>query len=154
MRSRILLLGPALGVLALAFVQMPTGSAQMPGMDMGGAGVDSGDIPPGGSWNHTFTQIGTFTYHCHPHPSMTGYVTVLGSGATRPDANVTIESYGFRPMQLVVRPGTTVRWDNLDNVTHTVTEGATETHESHGSPSPGFVMVLAVVAGVAMKARR
>lgn len=36
-----------------------------------------GLIPPGQTYNFTFTQAGTFSYHCIPHPWMTGTVTVL-----------------------------------------------------------------------------
>lgn len=47
--------------------------------------VDSGRIEAGGSWSHTFTEPGTFLYHCTPHASqdedgtwqgMTGKVVV------------------------------------------------------------------------------
>ncbi len=30
-------------------------------------GFDSGDIPPSASWSFTFTEPGTYTYHCIPH---------------------------------------------------------------------------------------
>jgi plastocyanin len=37
---------------------------------------DSGSLSQGQSYSHTFTQEGTFTYHCTVHPSMTGTVVV------------------------------------------------------------------------------
>jgi plastocyanin len=37
---------------------------------------DSGLIAPGATFQHTFTQTGTFKYHCRPHPWMTGTVVV------------------------------------------------------------------------------
>lgn len=37
---------------------------------------DSGLIEAGRSWSRTFTQTGTFAYHCTPHPFMTATVTV------------------------------------------------------------------------------
>ncbi len=37
---------------------------------------DSGNIAAGGSFSHTFSSAGTFTYHCMIHPGMTGTVTV------------------------------------------------------------------------------
>lgn len=37
---------------------------------------DSGEITPGGKFSHNFTKIGTFSYDCGIHPSMTGRVTV------------------------------------------------------------------------------
>lgn len=35
---------------------------------------DSGVIPPGGTYSHTFTAAGTVTYHCTIHPFMHGSV--------------------------------------------------------------------------------
>ena len=40
---------------------------------------DSGDIGPGGAYEFTFTQAGTYTYHCSYHPSMSGVVVVKSS---------------------------------------------------------------------------
>lgn len=39
-------------------------------------GFDSLDLVPGASFSHTFTQPGTYTYHCTPHPWMRGTVVV------------------------------------------------------------------------------
>lgn len=36
----------------------------------------SGMIPIGRSWSHTFNSPGTFSYHCTPHPFMKGRVVV------------------------------------------------------------------------------
>lgn len=30
-----------------------------------------------GSYTHTFEEAGTYDYHCAPHPSMTGVITVV-----------------------------------------------------------------------------
>ncbi len=43
---------------------------------------DSGMIPPGGSFTHTFLRAGTYPYHCDPHPWMTGVVTVKAATST------------------------------------------------------------------------
>ena len=37
---------------------------------------DSGPIAPGGTWRHSFAQPGTYSFHCTPHPFMTGVVVV------------------------------------------------------------------------------
>ncbi len=37
---------------------------------------DSGSIPSGSSYTHTFSTTGTFSYHCSIHTTMTGKVTV------------------------------------------------------------------------------
>jgi plastocyanin len=40
---------------------------------------NSGLIPPGGNFTHTFLRAGTYPYHCDPHPWMTGIVIVKAS---------------------------------------------------------------------------
>jgi plastocyanin len=37
---------------------------------------NSGFIPPGGSFEHSFERAGSYPYHCDPHPWMTGLVVV------------------------------------------------------------------------------
>ena len=37
---------------------------------------DSGLIPSGGTWRHTFTKPGTYQFFCQPHPFMKGVVIV------------------------------------------------------------------------------
>jgi len=39
-------------------------------------GFDSGNIAPGGSFSHTFTNMGTVKYHCQIHPMMKASVVV------------------------------------------------------------------------------
>ena len=39
-------------------------------------GLVSGALAQGDSYSFTFSQTGTFGYHCHLHPSMTGKVIV------------------------------------------------------------------------------
>jgi plastocyanin len=41
-----------------------------------GGGFDSGNLPPGGTYVHTFTQAGVYNYHCVYHYWMTGTVIV------------------------------------------------------------------------------
>ena len=41
-----------------------------------GAGWDSPLLPPGGAFERAFPAVGAFSYHCEPHPFMTGRVTV------------------------------------------------------------------------------
>lgn len=39
-------------------------------------GPNSSDVKPGDSYTFTFSQAGTYQYHCSLHPQMTGTVTV------------------------------------------------------------------------------
>lgn len=41
-----------------------------------GSELNSGNLPTGQSYSHTFTQPGTYTYHCAIHVSMTATVVV------------------------------------------------------------------------------
>lgn len=41
---------------------------------------DSGALEPGASWSHTFTEVGTYAYHCTPHPFMKAVVLVVEPG--------------------------------------------------------------------------
>jgi plastocyanin len=43
---------------------------------------NSGMIPPGGSFKHTFLLAGVYPYHCDPHPWMTGVVVVRATTTT------------------------------------------------------------------------
>lgn len=45
---------------------------------------DTGLLEPGLSGSMTFSQPGTYTYHCIPHPWMKGTVVVAAAGAARP----------------------------------------------------------------------
>lgn len=48
---------------------------------------DSGAISQGGSFSMTFSQAGTFTYHCNIHPYMHGTIVVQGSAPTSGPTN-------------------------------------------------------------------
>lgn len=37
---------------------------------------DSGLIPPGSTWTHTFDTPGEYMYHCEPHPWKKGVIRV------------------------------------------------------------------------------
>lgn len=46
------------------------------GHDEHGSGVDSGPMGHMGRFSYTFTEPGTYEYHCDPHPYMTGTIVV------------------------------------------------------------------------------
>jgi plastocyanin len=41
-----------------------------------GGGWDSGPVAPGASWTRRFDRPGRYTFHCTPHPFMTGVIVV------------------------------------------------------------------------------
>ena len=45
---------------------------------------DSGTVPPGGTFSHTFSVAGTFPYHCEIHPGMRGQVAVAETANPEP----------------------------------------------------------------------
>jgi plastocyanin len=97
------------------------------------AGFDSGTIPSGGTYSHTFTQAGTFSYRCAFHPNMTGTIVVSGTAtpppsATPPPVSATTQvmlikddgDYSFAPAALSIKVGTVVTWLNTTGDTLTV----------------------------------
>jgi LPXTG-motif cell wall-anchored protein len=42
---------------------------------------DTGVLQKGASGSHTFTRAGTYTFHCTPHPFMTGKVVVVAASS-------------------------------------------------------------------------
>lgn len=53
---------------------------------------DSGVLPKGSTFSHTFTSTGSFPYYCTVHPFMTGSVTVQGQVQTNSPPVVSITS--------------------------------------------------------------
>jgi plastocyanin len=80
--------------------------------------LDSGNIANGGTYQHTFANVGTYNYHCTIHSGMAGSVIVVsGSPAT---ATVEISNNKFTPVSVSIGPGGQVTWSNI-GMTHTVT---------------------------------
>ncbi|HET6996013.1 MAG TPA: cupredoxin domain-containing protein [Chitinophagaceae bacterium] len=42
------------------------------------ASFSSGDIAPGAKFTHTFSNTGTYNYHCMHHSGMTGTIIITG----------------------------------------------------------------------------
>lgn len=100
------------------------------------------------TWSRQFVS-GDHEYHCHPHPDMTGRVSVSSAEDAPKNATVVIRGNAFEPAEVVVRPGGVVTWVNEDETPHTVTFGAPDGHGGHAHhalPAPGFLAAAAVVA--------
>ena len=79
-------------------------------------------LPMGGVANLTFDQPGVYLFHCHPHPWMKGRVTVSEDDANATtSAVVDITNFAYSEKDLVVAPGATVQYRNLDPTEHTAT---------------------------------
>ncbi len=111
---------------------------------------NSGVLPAGSAFEHTFDAPGAYPYFCAIHPEMQGAITVVGS-ATGPTEGTAVESPApvrssgaggeglpdeaaagepgavaivdltFVPSVIEVESGTTVTWVNDDGVPHTAT---------------------------------
>lgn len=109
---------------------------------------DSGVLPVGSAFEHTFDGPGSFAYFCAIHPEMQGTVTVVGdapvqagdapvepatsddpstSGGGTADAtdsgpgSASIVDLTFQPSTIEVDVGAEVTWTNEDGFPHTVT---------------------------------
>ena len=94
----------------------------------GAPGPNIGDVSPNldnpETWSFTFNEVGTFRFHCHPHPWMTGVIIVVEDptvAAEEPagpeifDGEVEIEInnmglFSFIQNDITVRVGTTIVW--------------------------------------------
>jgi plastocyanin len=52
-----------------------------------GSELDSGTVDASKMFSHTFSAVGTFSYHCTIHPYMVAKVVVLAAGVTPPPTN-------------------------------------------------------------------
>ena len=78
--------------------------------------------PPGGTFSHTFTHTGSFSYTCRVHSYMTGTVSVVAPGAPLKDTKAPVTSLKIRR----VTPRSAARSGRI-KVKVTVDEAATET---------------------------
>ncbi len=133
---------------------------------------DSGDIPPGGTWSMKFDTENPagYSYHCHPHPWMTGMVHVMADtdGKTTTHMVSIIEpadsdAWGYDEQHLEIEVGDTVVWTNTGAAVHTVTEMSGDMDHDHDhdhdhtgdeeSPVPVLLPIVAL-ALVALLRRR
>ena len=117
-------IGSLLLLLAVATLTLSCGKKSSPTQPGGGGGgtletFSSGSLPAGAQFSHTFTNSGSFAYHCTIHSGMTGTVVVVASGSV--DAvTVTTPGMTFSPSSVTINQGGTVTWD-ISGTTHTVT---------------------------------
>jgi plastocyanin len=79
-------------------------------------------LPMGGVANLTFDRPGVYLFHCHPHPWMKGRVIVSEDDANATSAaQIDIANFAYSQKTLVVSPGATVQYRNLDPTEHTAT---------------------------------
>lgn len=82
--------------------------------------LNSPTLSNGGVYTHTFANAGTFPYHCHIHPAMTGSITVDPNSAVT-TLSIGITDNAFTPSTTTVKTGAVVTWTNNGSNPHTVT---------------------------------
>lgn len=140
---------------------------------------DSGDIAPGETYSHTFTEVyvNGHHYHCHPHPWMWAMVHVNadtdGETTTR---HVDIvegnnsDDWGYSEQHLSIEVGDTVVWTNTGDLVHTVSPGNPDDdgtghhhddghHDEHhgdenGIPGVGVIAALGAVLAAGFLRRK
>lgn len=125
---------------------------------------DSGTLQPGQSYSYTFSQMGTYTYHCAIHPDMTGSVNVISQPQPTPtpapsqpsksytspsvsaqaNANATVNNYnyggsGYNCTTPRTAPTTTTR--TTYSTTPNYSQPATTTYRKTAAPAPASTPV-------------
>src|SRR5947209_12678839 len=70
----------------------------------GDGSFSSGSVAPGASFQHTFTQPGTFSYRCTFHPGMSGNVVVQAAGPVPSTSTSTTATTRPPPAPTTTRP--------------------------------------------------
>ncbi len=104
----------------------------------GAAQFDSGTRNRGDSFTNTFTEEGTFNYHCQFHP-MDGVVRVTATGPMAATVTILDSPGRFDPADITIQRGGTVTWLHAANEPHTVTDTGGDGLESHNLNGRTFV---------------
>jgi len=120
-------------VIALAALSIAVGLAGIAacGKDSknptGGGGGGSGELASqdpitfNGTYEHTFTNLGEYHYHCNHHTFMHGVVRVSDSEPAG-DKTVEINTSAYILDDITIHSGNKVTWTNKDaSIPHTVT---------------------------------
>lgn len=101
---------------------------------------DSGDLGQDETFDYTFSLEGKYDYDCTYHPvSMTG--TIIVGTPDSIEAEVDMGDNFFNLDDITVPVGSYVRWINLGEIIHTVTD-TTANHFDSGDMNPGDVFTL------------
>jgi MYXO-CTERM domain-containing protein len=158
--------GWALAAASLALLLIAPHGGSHPGH--AAQAIASDMIAPGETFTFRPDTPGTYAYHCHPHPWMTGTLLVTAAGdapaevdvAIRDDGNGThVDEMGFhddasQTTTTTARVGDLVRWVNEGNFTHNVVLEQVAGSTTDGAPGPGAPLAAAALAVALVVARR
>jgi plastocyanin len=96
---------------------------------------DSGDLGTSATFQHTFSQAGTFPYHCERHPGMQATVVVQAPGGTSTPTRTSTHTPTRTHTATPTRTATTTA-TNTTPGTPTQTRTATATSATPGTATP------------------
>lgn len=70
-------------------------------------------------------------------------IVLLAGAAHADDAIVHIDNFTFNPPEITVKPGTTVTWENGDDIPHSIVEDQGKFHSAAIDTSEKFSMTFA-----------
>lgn len=122
-----------------------TGSMQHTITSDDGSSFDAGYVAPGAVWERRFAAVGTFRYHCAPHPWMKATITVVKADA--PQATVStgaVSGVGPGSALAVIPP--IVHAPSVSSPSTPDGTPAPAGRSSTGEGIPGWVLVLPLIA--------
>lgn len=74
---------------------------------------------------------------------ITALAILLAAGTAKADqVTVHIENFTFNPLELTVKPGTTIVWENADDIPHSVVEKNGKFHSAALDTGQAFSMTV------------
>ncbi len=150
--------------LGLALLAVAGVSAHDPDVDYT---VHSAMLATDATFEHAFAEPGDYTFHCHPHPWMTGILHVVDddvapvnasfemsdAGADGGDGKMGFASLDTGQPFATVRTGGNVTWTNHGTLSHNVMAGKMK-GASSAAPGPTAALAAIGVLVVAATQRR
>ena len=121
-----------------------------------GSGFDTGTFAKGGSRSETFTETGTFSYICTPHPFMKGTVRVVAAGSGGGGSGSDSSGSGSAGGSEGASAGSTGAGDVSDSAAGEATDsGSGESLPKSGAEAEGLALLgmLMLMLGFATRRR-
>jgi plastocyanin len=77
-----------------------------------------------------------------------GAMLLMACGARADEAVVRIENFTFNPAEITVKPGTTVTWENADDIPHSIVEDTAKFRSAAIDTSEKYSMTFTNVGDV------
>jgi plastocyanin len=100
---------------------------------------DSGTLSPGDTFQHTFTDQGTYEYFCKIHPGMRGTIRVTAAGPMARTVTILDAPGRFDPDDVTIAAGGQITWQNNGIQDHTASDSSSAAVESMAINGRTFV---------------